>query len=291
MTDKTEVYIFGEVLFDCFPSGERVLGGAPFNVAWHLQALGNRPRLISRVGYDALGDDILKAMTSWGMDAAMVQIDAKHRTGQVEIKIIDGEPHYNITPKVAYDFIAPSGIDALPPGSIFYHGSLGLRHAVSRDAFQQLTQSPGISLFLDVNLRPPWWKKDEIFELMTKARWVKLNEDEFRQLGFDGSDLKTEMEKAVSRFQLEHLIVTRGADGALVLTDAGDLHHITPEPVESVVDTVGAGDAFTAVYIHGLVSGWPVADTLVHAQRFASKVIGLRGAISTDSAFYQDFID
>lgn len=291
MKNKVEVYVFGEVLFDCFPSGERVLGGAPFNVAWHLQALGNRPHLISRVGYDALGDDILKAMTGWGMDTATLQIDGRHRTGQVEIKVIDGEPHYNITPNVAYDFIDASGIASLPAGSILYHGSLGLRNPVSRQAFEQLSLSPEISLFLDVNLRPPWWEKEAIFQLLEQARWVKLNEDELRQLSFDGADLKAEMESFLSRFNLEQLIVTRGAEGAMVLTDAGEFHHMTPKPVDSVVDTVGAGDGFTAVYLHGLVSGWTVSATLEHAQSFASKVIGLRGAISTDSAFYKDFID
>lgn len=289
--NKTEVYVFGEVLFDCFSGGERVLGGAPFNVAWHLHALGDKPHFISRVGYDALGDDILKAMTGWGMDTATVQIDARHRTGQVEIQVIDGEPHYDITPNVAYDFIDAGGIETLPTGAILYHGTLGLRNEVSRQAFLQLVQNSNISLFLDVNLRPPWWRKDEVEALLQQACWVKLNEDELLQLGYDGDDLELQMKALLSRFNLAQLIVTRGGEGAVVLTSAGDFHRLTPEPVETIVDTVGAGDAFTAVYIHGLISGRPVDDILAQAQRFASKVIGLRGAICTDSAFYRDFID
>lgn len=98
--------IFGEVLFDRFPDGSVVLGGAPFNVAWHLQAFGLAPLVISRVGRDALGGAVVAAMTGWGMDRRGVQFDATHPTGTVEVAFQAGEPHYAIVDRVAYDIIA-----------------------------------------------------------------------------------------------------------------------------------------------------------------------------------------
>ncbi|MGR9071838.1 MAG: carbohydrate kinase family protein [Gammaproteobacteria bacterium] len=290
MTEKIQVSVFGEVLFDCFPSGEKVLGGAPFNVAWHLQALGDSPRFISRVGYDELGRQILAAMADWGMDATAVQLDPRHQTGRVEIEVIDGEPHYDITPDCAYDFIEATDAIGTFGSAILYHGSLALRNPVSRKAFLKLVDNPASSIFLDVNLRPPWWRIDDVYGLLERARWVKLNSDELGKLGFASSDFRDGMADLKSQFDLEQVILTRGADGAEVLDGEGGFHRAIPERVSEVVDTVGAGDAFSAVYIHGLIRGWPVAETVDVAQRFAGTVIGLRGATSSDPAFYRDFV-
>lgn len=93
-----------------------------------------------------------------------------------------------------------------------------------------------------------------------------------------------------SRFHLEQLILTRGEEGALVRTALGEYHQVTTEKVPQIVDTVGAGDAFSAVYIHGLLSAWPITGTLAMAQKFACKIIGLRGATTAGPAFYNDFI-
>ncbi len=291
MSDQTQVFVFGEVLFDCFPTGEQVLGGAPFNVAWHLQALGNQPAFISSVGDDKSGKQILAAMRDWGMDTTSVQIDSMHPTGQVEVKVIEGEPDYTITSDCAYDFINTDALKTTPTSGILYHGTLGLRQTVSRKAFIQLAKQPDLSIFLDVNLRSPWWQTDDVYGWMEQASWVKLNQDELQQLGFGSATLKQAMIEIQSRFNLQQLIVTRGEKGALVLSGNGEFHSVVPEPVKTIVDTVGAGDAFSAIFIHGLVSGWTVSDTLTVAQQFASQVIGLRGATSTDPAFYQDFID
>jgi fructokinase len=291
MSDQTQVFVFGEVLFDCFPTGEQVLGGAPFNVAWHLQALGNQPAFISSVGDDKSGKQILAAMRDWSMDTTSVQIDSMHPTGQVEVKVVEGEPDYTITSDCAYDFINTDALKTTPTSGILYHGTLGLRQTVSRKAFIQLAKQPDLSIFLDVNLRSPWWQTDDVYGWMKQASWVKLNQDELQQLGFSLATLKQAMIEIQSRFNLKQLIVTRGEKGALVLSGNGEFHSVVPEPVKTIVDTVGAGDAFSAIFIHGLVSGWTVSDTLTVAQQFASQVIGLRGATSTDPAFYQGFID
>jgi fructokinase len=291
MSPSPNICIFGEVLFDCFPGGEQVLGGAPFNVAWHLHALGDQPRFISRVGDDALGKKILDSMRDWGMDTTSMQIDPVHQTGRVDIEVIDHEPHYTITPDCAYDFIDSASIANPDNCGVLYHGSLGLRNTVSRKALEKLAHNSSTGIFLDVNLRSPWWQPDEVHHWLGQSRWAKLNHDELRLLGFDSGNLENDIAHLQSRFELDHVILTRAEQGAIVRATTGELHNITPEKITNFVDAVGAGDAFTAVYIHGLVSGWPIADTLRIAQGFASKVIGLRGATTTDRGFYRDFID
>ncbi|WP_319549897.1 carbohydrate kinase [Desulfogranum marinum] len=290
ITKRTEVSVFGEVLFDCFPTGEQVLGGAPFNVAWHLQAFGDHPLFISRVGNDDSGKMILEEMHNRGMNTNAVQVDAEHPTGRVEVTINDGEPRYDIVADSAYDFIS---IDPLPVTDfegILYHGTLGLRSHTARHTFAEITSNEGVRIFLDVNLRAPWWQRDEVFGWLYNATWAKMNEEELRLLGEPATDVRQQMAELQTSCGLEQLIVTRGGQDTLIRTANGKLHSLSPQKVARPVDTVGAGDAFSAVYIHGLLAGWPVAERLRQAQRFAGMIIGLRGATTTDPLFYKDFI-
>ena len=121
------VIIFGEVLFDCFPDGNIVLGGAPFNVAWHLQAFGVSTLFISRIGDDYYGNNIKEAMQNWGMDLSGLQLDSEHPTGVVNVNFINNEPHYEIVENSAYDFIQSSRLPSLKKDAILYHGTLALR--------------------------------------------------------------------------------------------------------------------------------------------------------------------
>jgi len=290
MNNQTRLYIFGEVLFDCFPTGEEILGGAPFNVAWHLQALGDQPSLISRVGKDLYGNKILNAMENWGMDTTLVQIDDKNPTGQVQVTIENDEPDYNIVANSAYDFISDDLLSRNIADTILYHGTLCLRNPVSRSAYNKIIQNQSLKIFLDVNLRAPWWNKDEVVSWLKNAHWVKMNQDELKLLIGTAKDTRSQMAELQMTYGLEQVIVTRGEKGTLIRTTNGELHSLVPDKVEQLVDTVGAGDAFSAVYIHGLRAGWPIDLNLRHAQQFASKVIGLRGATTTDLKFYKEFI-
>lgn len=290
MNNQTALYIFGEVLFDCFPTGKEILGGAPFNVAWHLQALGDQPSLISRVGKDLYGNKILTAMGNWGMDTTLVQIDDNSPTGRVQVTIDNDEPDYNIVSNSAYDFISDDPLSGNIGDGILYHGTLCLRNPVSRSAYSKILQNQSLKIFLDVNLRAPWWKKDEIFSWLKKAHWVKMNQDELKLLTGTAKDTRHQMAELQITYGLEQVIVTRGEQGTLIRTANGELHSLVPGKVEQLVDTVGAGDAFSAVYIHGLRAGWPIDLNLHHAQHFASKVIGLRGATTNDLNFYEEFI-
>ena len=287
--------VVGEVLLDRFTQdGANVLGGAPFNVAWHLQGFGLQPLLISRVGEDALGTLVVEAMEGWGMDTTAVQHDRTHPTGVVDIEVRDGQPTFDICAGAAYDFIEGTAVDdALRGGnwSLLYHGSLASRHPVSRDALASIRRSTGIPAFVDINLRAPWWEPDAAREMLHGQRWVKLNEEELTTLlGDPGSTVFAAAQAARSRFDIGWLLVTLGAEGALAVA-ADRWTRADPVQVETLVDTVGAGDAFSAVTILGLVSGWQTETILARASAFAAAICGVRGATVADPAFYQHHLD
>jgi fructokinase len=285
---RQRICIFGEVLFDHFPDGTRVLGGAPFNVAWHLQAFGQSPHFISRVGNDSAGETIRNAMHEWGMDTRGLQTDPERATGRVEVSFVDGEPAYDIVHPCAYDAIEADA--AGTECDLLYHGSLGLRDARSRKTLAQLVTCNPRTVFVDVNLRPPWWRKEHVLELLHNAEWVKLNADELSRLHAAGSDTAHRARDFLKEYGLQGLLLTHGAQGAELFTASGENFAVKPSRDIPISDTVGAGDAFASVMILGLVSDWPSQLTLQRAQDFASAIVGNRGATVSDPAFYQSFV-
>jgi fructokinase len=289
MNNNPLIHIFGEVLFDYFPDGSRVLGGAPFNVAWHLQAFGQSPRFISRIGDDPAGREIATLMNAWDMSCEAVQNDNEHPTGSVRVLIEDGEPHYEIVADCAYDFIRRKLLEKQQTLGILYHGSLAIRNPVSRAALQAAKARHQGKIFVDVNLRPPWWDREMLLPLLHDANWVKLNEAELSALYPGEFGLEATMQTFCMHFDLETLVVTRGEQGAVAYDRRQ--HFVTVKPPEStaVVDTVGAGDAFAALLLMGLSRQWPLKATLERAQAFACALVGRRGATVTDRAFYRAF--
>jgi fructokinase len=282
--------IFGEVLFDCFPDGSQVLGGAPFNVAWHLQAFGAEPLLISSIGDDSFGHAISAAMQEWGMDCSGLQIDTDHPTGKVNISFSGNEHSFDIVDHSAYDFINSSSLPRLPDDYIIYHGSLALRHHCSRqtlDGIRQLENSP---VFIDINLRTPWWQDKDIRALLQNATWMKLNEDEIDVVIPEANDLEERIELLRTRYPASLFIITLGAKGAIAIDRSGRREAIEPQGRHEVVDTVGAGDAFSSVLLLGILNEWPLSVILERAQFFASAVTGIRGATSTERDFYKPFL-
>jgi len=283
--------IFGEVLFDHFPDGSVVLGGAPFNVAWHLQAFRQTPLFVSRIGDDALGRTIRTAMLEWGMQTQGLQMDSAHPTGTVEVRIERGEPSYDIVAERAYDYIDRSMLPPVEKATVLYHGSLGVRNSASADALAALKEQQSAPVFLDVNLRPPWWQSDSVLALLRGADWVKLNEDELVRLIPGEQDTERRVAALFETSGVDRLFLTRGSRGALAYTRSGERAEIVPQGAVEVVDTVGAGDAFASVLLLGLTQAWPLEQILSRAQCFASAVVGQRGATVQDPGFYQGFIE
>ena len=288
--DHAVPVIFGEVLFDCFPDGNSVLGGAPFNVAWHLQAFGMSPLVVSSIGDDQLGQNVKSAMLDWGMSVSGLQLDPLHPTGSVAIEFNNGEPQYTIVEHRAYDYIDAGLIPSLPRNRLLYHGSLALRNQASREALSSLKQQHRDTVFMDVNLRDPWWSRAFVLELAGDADWVKLNEDELAQLGNGAGDIESQASEFLATHKLKGLVVTLGAKGAIALTVDGLRAEIRPSQTLEVVDTVGAGDAFTSVLILGIILQWPLEQTMQRAQQFASLMVGQQGATVHDQGFYRAMI-
>jgi fructokinase len=283
-----DLCIFGEVLFDIFADGPEVLGGAPFNVAWHLQAFGQAPFFISRVGNDPQGILIRKTMLDWGMDTRALATDDELPTGIVNITLADGEPCYDIVEPSAYDNI---DLTTLPDHcSFLYHGSLALRNQQSRQALQRLLSlNPGL-VFVDVNLRSPWWDKAFVLNSLQQADWVKLNTEELNQLYAADRKSSRPLPDFIRDYQLQGVLLTHGAKGAEILTNENEHYFAEPDQGPEIVDTVGAGDAFSAVIIMGLKNEWPLSITIQRAQQFASSIVSQRGATVKDSNFYTDFL-
>jgi fructokinase len=280
--------IFGEVLFDHFlQDGNMVLGGAPFNVAWNLQAMGLSPHLVSRVGEDALGERIISAMDDWGMDRSGLQVDDTVPTGEVRVSVTDGEPSFEITADRAYDFISAEELYLPGDMGMLYHGSLALRSGTSGAAWEHLRHNADCPVLMDVNLRAPWWAADQVRVWMDQADWVKLNAGELASLVPGETDTDRQAARLLEQGRIKGLIVTLGAAGARAIGSEG--WTLEPEPLRAteVVDTVGAGDAFSSVVICGLMRNWPWSLILQRAQTFAAAVVGLQGATTLDRSFYQ----
>jgi fructokinase len=283
--------IFGEVLYDCFPDGEAVLGGAPFNVAWHLQGLGLSPLFISRVGDDPLGHRVRDIIERRGMDTSGLQLDSAHPTGKVNISLSGSSHSFDIIPDQAYDYIAEDALPPLPDNALFYHGSLAARSPVSARTLSVLCSQFGDNRLVDVNLREPWWQPDSVRALLDGARLAKLNDEELLLLASAASDDKARMRQLIDTAGLQLLVVTRGASGAELMTGTGEVYRVAPDTLTHVVDTVGAGDALTSVLILGLLKGWSYAVMLERSQAFASAIVGHRGATVEAADFYLPFIE
>jgi fructokinase len=286
------ICVFGEVLFDRFPDGHEVLGGAPFNVAWHLAAFGEHPLLVSAVGADAEGERVRAAMRDWGMDERALQTDPEHPTGAVAVSLTGGEPSYDILADVAYDHVRPVADDL--GCALLYHGTLALRGAESARTLESLRADSAGQVYLDVNLRSPWWTRAQVLALVDAADWVKLNRDELALLSSPAEVPAAGYAQQAAAFRTAHglagVILTLGADGALACTADESPVQVEPPPRTQMVDAVGAGDAFAAVSILGIRRGWPLAVLLERAQAFAARIVGQRGAIAADRGLYAPFI-
>ena len=290
MTDR-QIIVFGEVLFDCFPDGQRVLGGAPFNVAWHLQAFGATPLFISSVGEDLLGEQIKDAMGDWGMDLNGLQTHANQPTGQVQVNIADNEPYYDIVNPCAYDYIQTGQLPGLPNHPFLYHGTLAIRNAVSAGTLQAIKHQATPDVFVDVNLRAPWWRINDILPLLSGTSWLKLNHHELAELVPAHSKEESRINTLFSATYLKHIILTHGEKGAVIYSANGSFPiSVSPEKTISVIDTVGAGDAFSSVLLLGKLKNWALETTLKRAQEFAGAVVEIRGATTSDKRFYKPFL-
>lgn len=290
------VLLFGEILADIFPD-RSVLGGAPFNVARHLKAFGQHPVLITRLGNDALRDVVLDEMSASGMATLGVQLGNRHPTGRVMVRFEDGTHQFDILPEQAYDYIDASVVRMIALSVrpvLAYFGTLAQRNDTSRRALKAMLRSTAAARFLDLNLRKPWFDESIIRQSLRDADAVKMNGDELGLLAgmleLTGDNAQAQAMQLIRRFDLQQAVVTRAEQGAWQIERDGRTTEADNRgPVPGLVDTVGAGDGFSAVHMLGTLLGWPVALTLERANDFAAAICGIRGAIPDHADFYQPY--
>lgn len=271
---------FGEMLWDVLPTG-RQPGGAPLNVAVHLHNFGLEAQIISRVGHDDLGTELLAFVESKGISACYVQRGETHLTGVVKANVSDHmEVTYQIVKPVAWDYIQYSDAlsELVETAEVFVFGSLAARQAPSRETLYRLLQQAKLKVF-DVNLRPPHYSRDVVTYLLKQADVVKLNHHELAEI-MDwfgvSSDEETALRWLAERFQLQAVCVTKGANGAILWVEQ-QLYR-SPGIAVQVQDTIGSGDAFLAALLRGWLAGQPPADYLAFACAAGSLVASYQGA-------------
>ena len=297
--------VFGEALVDEFPT-EQVVGGAPFNVARHLAAFMAPPLMITRIGDDRNGQAVRAEFERFVMPEGGIQVDPLEETGRV---LVERQPHghrFTILPRQAYDFIdAQAALDSLADVSAdtIYFGTLAQRGERSRLALGAVLEATPAKRFLDLNLRPGQVDEALVTRALTAADIVKVNEEELQalfqwyfQIGPNDPPLATQEVHAacralIDRFALEALIVTLGHRGSVYFGADGSLIANRDNPAPPfVIDTVGAGDAFSAIFLLGRGRGWPLELTLARANEFAGAICAVTGAVPRDINFYDKWV-
>lgn len=274
------VVCFGETLWDFLPSGKQP-GGAPMNVAYHLGKLGKNPAIISRVGNDELGKELFSIMKEKNITSTYVQTDAELPTSTVVARLKDNhEMVYDVVQNVAWDNIMYNEqlSNLVKNADYFVFGSLAARSARTRATLFQLLEIAKTKV-LDINLRAPHYSRELIETMLAKADIVKLNEAELKLIA-DWFSAYTSEEEAITfmqeKFSIRILVVTKGAEGALLKVD-GTLYSHAGYRV-AVADTVGSGDSFLAAVIFQLLDHIPYQHILDFANKLGAFITTQKGA-------------
>ena len=289
-----DVVAFGEILWDVI-DGVPHIGGAPFNFAAHAARCGLKSSIVSAVGDDELGRRALAEAERLGVDVSMVGVLPSLPTGTVNVTLADGIPSYEIVRPVAWDEItgdaaawgpaalpcndgrAGSPLPAVDVPRAFYFGTLAQRSSVSAATLGSLLHTCASSLvFFDVNLRQDYWSGELVENGLAFTDILKVNDDEMRTLGFAPESL-------FARFpRLKTVVETRGAAGCRVTSRDGEAFDSPAVADGPVVDTVGAGDSFSAAFLAAVLRGECLASAAEAGNRLAGKVAARAGAIPED---------
>ena len=285
MPNRPTVVGLGEILWDVFPDGPK-FGGAPANFACTTAELAGDDAdvyIVGAVGNDALGHKAIELLRSHGVNTTCVSQIA-HPTGQVNVELDNaGKPTFEIATDTAWDNLA--WFDELAQlatrADAVCFGTLAQRSPTSRETIRRFVQStrPECLRILDINLRAPFWTDDVVRESLKLANVLKLNDTELpvlaSMLNLSGSD-DEQLTSLLRTFNLKAVAFTRGADGATLLSATGERSNLPAQPTK-IVDTVGAGDAFTAALAVGLLDGVPLEKINAWGNRVAAYVCSQPG--------------
>jgi len=271
---------FGEVLWDILPTGA-LPGGAPMNVAYHLNQLGVEAKMISGIGDDEEGRRLLEFMKNHKIPTDLVQKSDYSSTGTV--LATQGENHemvYDIVKPAAYDFIdvTPGALDAILKAPYFIFGSLAVRNEHSRRTLKTLINLAETKVF-DINLRAPHYDQNNLEQLLLQTDILKLNEHEIELVSgwyADISRFEDKVRLISDRYQIARIIVTKGAEGASYFDGDTFYHH--PGFTVTVADTIGSGDAFLAAFLSKLINGATPGECVEFACKLGAYVATQKGA-------------
>jgi fructokinase len=285
----TKIVCFGEVLFDVFPS-HRKIGGAPLNVGLRMASLGIDTQIISRIGQDEIGKELLDFVTQNGVTTDSIQVDKSFATGEVLVKLDEkGSASYTINYPVAWDKIeaTPEAQNAVANADALVFGSLVCRDNTSYQSLLTLLNSAKYKIF-DVNLRAPFYTKELLSDLMNKADFIKFNDDELYEISaFLGSpfhSLEQNIQFIAETTKTQHICVTKGSHGAVLFYN-NRLFYNSGYKI-TVADTVGAGDSFLAGLLTKLLTGVAPQEAINFACALGALVAQEEGAnpiISTEA--------
>ncbi len=279
------VLSYGEILWDII-EGQPYLGGAPFNGAAHLAKCGADTYMISRLGKDELGKRAFSDAQKIGVHTTYIQWDEEHPTGTVDVFLNEGQPSYTIHPKVAYDFIDFATLEDAGLLSerfdVFSFGSLVQRDDVSRTTLHRLLEHvQARHFFYDVNLRKDCFTKEIIHASLSRCTILKLNDEEvivLSELLFGQEmDEVTFCRQIVDRYGEKVFVITLGAKGCLIYQE-GKMESVAGQKVE-VVDTVGAGDSFSAAFLFKYLQHGDAVTAANVANQVGGFVASSRGPI------------
>ncbi|MDY3217065.1 MAG: carbohydrate kinase [Sodaliphilus sp.] len=275
----------GEALWDVLPEGKKI-GGAPANFAYHVSQFGLPSCVVSAIGDDALGKEIIENFTSKGLDQLIAEVPYPTGTVQVEIDQT-GIPLYDIKENVAWDNIPYSEhLDALAKRTkAVCFGSLAQRNVVSRETINHfldtMPKDDDSLIVFDVNLRQGFYNKEILCKSMQNCNILKINDEELitvsRMFGYPGIDLQDKCWILLGKYNLKMLILTCGINGSYVFTP-GNVS-FQPTPKVEVTDTVGAGDSFTAAFIASILKGKSVTEAHTIAVKTSAFVCTQKGAM------------
>jgi fructokinase len=271
----------GELLWDIYPDGRKVAGGAPFNFAFHCHQLGHEAVIVSRVGDDDLGKELRDVVKRAGMTDEFVQTDYEHPTGTVQVSMADGQPTYDIVESVAWDYLESTPVtEALRRAMrAVCFGSLGSRSPESRLTISQFLDEwdNGVDpelVICDVNIRPSHFNPQ--VEILN-CDWLKMNENEFLEFIPEAKPFPDEYGRFIRHsWTNEVVILTLGRCGCLVDERGTEIRE--PAAPANVIDTVGAGDAFTAAMVCLHLEGRPLKECARFANYYAARVCEHVGA-------------
>lgn len=275
----------GEALWDVLPEGKKI-GGAPANFAYHVSQFGLPSCVVSAIGDDALGKEIIENFTSKGLDQLIAEVPYPTGTVQVEIDQT-GIPLYDIKENVAWDNIPyTEHLDALAKRTkAVCFGSLAQRNVVSRETINHfldtMPKDDDSLIVFDVNLRQGFYNKEILCKSMQNCNILKINDEELitvsRMFGYPGIDLQDKCRILLGKYNLKMLILTCGINGSYVFTP-GNVS-FQPTPKVEVADTVGAGDSFTAAFIASILKGKSVTEAHTIAVKTSAYVCTQKGAM------------